>query len=311
MPQARARIATEFRNPCCSNSQCTQCPVNAKFTVVNDMQTLLKDPRVELRTDSEVIGVVAAGGRAEGVEVRTRNGEVYEARGETVAIGANGIFNPFLLLKSGITDGPVGRGLNEQIGVYLTLDLDGVDDGDGSAHVTGVGFTEMHGDFRRTAAGGFFETRNLPKIRPERGRWRQRVDITFLLEDFRDDRNYVDILTENQAKPHAKFEDFSDYAYRGVDRIVERAPQIFAGLPIEDLRVSTRQSPGHAQLQGTVVKGRDSTKSVVDPDLIHHRIRNLLVLGASAFPTGGWANPTLTLAALSLRAADKYNGGAA
>jgi choline dehydrogenase-like flavoprotein len=43
----------------------------------------------------------------------------------------------------------------------------------------------------------------------------------------------------------------------------------------------------------------------VDKDLRHHQYRNLLVLGGSAFPTITPSNPTITLAALSLRAAEK------
>jgi choline dehydrogenase-like flavoprotein len=54
--------------------------------------------------------------------------------------------------------------------------------------------------------------------------------------------------------------------------------------------------------------GRDSETSVVDRDLIHHRVRNLLVLGGSAFPTAAPANPTLTISALSLRAAREMFG---
>jgi choline dehydrogenase-like flavoprotein len=36
-----------------------------------------------------------------------------------------------------------------------------------------------------------------------------------------------------------------------------------------------------------------------------HGLPNLHVAGSSLFPTGGWANPTLTILALSLRTADR------
>jgi choline dehydrogenase-like flavoprotein len=36
-----------------------------------------------------------------------------------------------------------------------------------------------------------------------------------------------------------------------------------------------------------------------------HGIENLYVAGSSVFPTGGYANPTLTIAALAIRLADR------
>ena len=54
--------------------------------------------------------------------------------------------------------------------------------------------------------------------------------------------------------------------------------------------------------------GNDAASSIVDRHLVHHRIRNLLVLGASAFPTASPAYPTLTLSALSLWATDHLLG---
>jgi choline dehydrogenase-like flavoprotein len=54
--------------------------------------------------------------------------------------------------------------------------------------------------------------------------------------------------------------------------------------------------------------GDDPATSVIDRHLIHHTVRNLVVLGSGAFPTGSPANPTLTLAALSLWAAEHLFG---
>jgi choline dehydrogenase-like flavoprotein len=53
----------------------------------------------------------------------------------------------------------------------------------------------------------------------------------------------------------------------------------------------------------------DPAVGAVDADFVHHRLRTLLVLGPSAFPSEHPANPTLALSALSLRAAPLYCGG--
>lgn len=50
--------------------------------------------------------------------------------------------------------------------------------------------------------------------------------------------------------------------------------------------------------------GLDPSNSVVDVRQIHHRLRNLVVVGSSVFPTCPPANPSLTVAALSLRSAN-------
>ncbi|WP_027136119.1 FAD-dependent oxidoreductase [Geminicoccus roseus] len=44
---------------------------------------------------------------------------------------------------------------------------------------------------------------------------------------------------------------------------------------------------------------------VVDRDLKVHGMHNLHVVGSSVFPTGGYANPTLTIVALAIRLADR------
>ena len=59
--------------------------------------------------------------------------------------------------------------------------------------------------------------------------------------------------------------------------------------------------PGGWHHMGTTRMSADADSGVVDPDSRVHGFRNLYVAGSSVFPSGGYANPTLTLVALSLR----------
>lgn len=55
---------------------------------------------------------------------------------------------------------------------------------------------------------------------------------------------------------------------------------------------------------GTTRMHRDSAHGVVDENCRVHEMDNLYIAGGSVFPTGGYANPSLTIVALSLRLAD-------
>ncbi len=61
--------------------------------------------------------------------------------------------------------------------------------------------------------------------------------------------------------------------------------------------------PGAAHILGATRMHPDPDKGVVDANCQVHGIQNLYVNGSSVFPTGGWANPTYTIVALSLRLA--------
>ncbi len=52
----------------------------------------------------------------------------------------------------------------------------------------------------------------------------------------------------------------------------------------------------------------DPARGVVDADCRVHGTRNLYVAGSSVFPSGGFANPTLTIVALALRLAEHLVG---
>lgn len=56
---------------------------------------------------------------------------------------------------------------------------------------------------------------------------------------------------------------------------------------------------------GTTRMSEDPKKGVTDHAGRVHGMDNLYIAGSSIFPTSGWANPTLTIAALALRTADR------
>ena len=64
-----------------------------------------------------------------------------------------------------------------------------------------------------------------------------------------------------------------------------------------------REFTGGGHLMGTTRMGTSSSNSVVDRDCRVHGYDNLYIASSSVFPTTGYANPTLTIVALSLRLA--------
>jgi choline dehydrogenase-like flavoprotein len=65
---------------------------------------------------------------------------------------------------------------------------------------------------------------------------------------------------------------------------------------------------GGGHHMGTTRMGSDPAASVVNADCRTHDVENLFIAGSSVFPTGGEANPTLTIVALAHRLAARLKG---
>jgi choline dehydrogenase-like flavoprotein len=59
---------------------------------------------------------------------------------------------------------------------------------------------------------------------------------------------------------------------------------------------------------GTARMGADPATSVVDPSGKVHDLDNLYIADSAVFPASGANNPSLTIAALSLRLAERHFG---
>jgi choline dehydrogenase-like flavoprotein len=304
-PTARPSRAQESGRPrCCGSGVCSRCPIDSKFTILNSLLGIYReDARVTLLTSATVVGLDVANDRVTGVRYE-HGGKEQMAQGDLVGLGANALFNPFLLLRSGVVDGNPGQGLVEQVSRDVIVDLDGVDNFQGSTSITGHGYMLYGGDNRQRQAAALMESWNVPMLRDERGKWRQRLKLTFIFEDLAQPGNCVR-APAGAAKPVVEYSAASDYTQRALQSLDTSIAPVLDALPIERYRIVQPDAPsseGHNL--GTTPMGNDPASSVVDRDLIHHRVRNLVVLGGSVFPTISPANPTLTICALSLRAAD-------
>jgi len=102
-----------------------------------------------------------------------------------------------------------------------------------------------------------------------------------------DDKNYVRNSFETILKLHKHV--FDRLGADPKDRFMQDDPTIYSG-------------SGH--IMGTTTMGNDPKTSVVNRECRAHDHPNLFILGSSVFPTSSTANPTSTIAAFALRAAD-------
>jgi choline dehydrogenase-like flavoprotein len=95
------------------------------------------------------------------------------------------------------------------------------------------------------------------------------------------------------------------------DLLVQRLRRAMqkAGWPLVLSRGFPKSKPSHQC--GTARMGADPATSVVDTNLRAHDLENLFIVDASVLPTSAAVNPSLTVAALALRAADHIKGLAA
>jgi choline dehydrogenase-like flavoprotein len=89
----------------------------------------------------------------------------------------------------------------------------------------------------------------------------------------------------------------NEFARLGLGRLVEHEQHDEDGWPSSVI--------GGKHHMGTTRMAANLRDGVVDPECQVHGIDNLHIAGSSVFPTGGYANPTLTIVALAIRLADR------
>lgn len=99
---------------------------------------------------------------------------------------------------------------------------------------------------------------------------------------------------------------------QGLKRLMSAAKEYFfqnrlgelIEIPWDEKTGWPRGMTGGKHHMGTTRMHKDPNLGVVDADSRVHGVDNLYLAGSSVFPTGGYANPTLTIVALAVRLAD-------
>ena len=284
------------RANCCANGICSRCPVDAKYSILNGIEDFERAGAF-LLLETEARAIRIEGGKATGVLVRGASGE-QEFNGSLIGLGANAIFNPAILLRSGFKAPAMGCYLHEQASYLVEIDAP-IKNFFGGTSITGLGYHFYHEADRDKRAAVLIENHNVPAaIRPERSRWTERLTLKLIAEDLPQAQNRV-VLDGDEA--HIEWYGHASYCYDGLEHAKSNLDRV---IPVDIEKIEfLKESVTEAHIQGTTRMGQTIEDGVVDRTLKCHEAQNVLCLGSGVFPTCSPANPTLTLAALSLYAA--------
>ncbi|WP_374544786.1 GMC family oxidoreductase [Rhodoblastus sp.] len=339
-PQFRNTRDYDDRPACCGNASCVPvCPIGAKWDAsVHAAKAEALGARVEADAVATAVDV-GADGQVSRIRFLRPDRSEGEARGRIFVIAAHAIETPKLLLMSrseltpnGVANSSdmVGRNLMGQID-QVTLGLAGdpvypyrgpvgtsgiaeFRDGPFRATQAAVGTSVSNAGWQR-AIGPLEYAEQLARLGFWGKRLRQAVAdrtarelmIGSTSEMLPDSANRIvpDFGQRDTAglpRPRITFK-IDDYAKRGLNDAVERQNQIFGALRATEMR-TLPMAASTAIILGTARMGTDAKTSVVDPELRAHDYKNLFIVGGATFPTSGVLPPTLTIAALALRAAE-------
>jgi choline dehydrogenase-like flavoprotein len=119
----------------------------------------------------------------------------------------------------------------------------------------------------------------------------------------------TDAFGQRKIKVLWRWNDLDLRSIRQAQQIFQRelaAARIGTFIPVEEVvgaQPRPFNSPHH--FVGTTRMHDNPRNGVVDAECRVHDVRNLFIAGGSTFPTGGFANPTLTIVALALRLATR------
>ncbi|MEF8852364.1 MAG: GMC family oxidoreductase [Haloarculaceae archaeon] len=336
VPQARNSEAYDGRSACQGWGTCAPvCPSGAKYdATVHVRKAEAEGARVIDRAPVQRLEHGPGGDRVEAAVYATPDGTEHRQAARQFVVACGGIETPRLLLLSkseqypdGLANssGAVGRYLMEHAfaGTNALL-LERTEQ-----HETGFITSESHQfyDHEEPTPGSvkleFFNYAGPSPLEVALGdgRWgtalHEAVDFEFgnhlqmgaLVEQLPDPTNRVTLDTggtDDHGNPVPDVSwDVGDHAVASLERAHSVQRRVLSAMNTQITGRTDVNNPGAARHPaGTTRMGTDPGASVVDPRLRTHDLENLTVASSSVFPTGGAMNPTLTIAALTLKAAE-------
>lgn len=339
-PQARNSVFRDARSACCGSSSCVPiCPVQAKYDATVHILKAIAAGATLLEKSNVVKLEVGADGNISGVHFRRWDRTEGVVRAKKVVLACNAVEIPRLLLASRSASHPNGiANRSDQVGRNLmdhpaqlswALSPEPVYPYRGPISTSGIenlrdgAFRSKRGAFRiEIGNDGWAWPKAAPMTTAQefiakglRGKALDQAIADHTSRQFR----LVSLVEQDPEQENRVTLDKADVDFYGVPlpRIAYRISEyVQSGLAVarqEHQEIMKRWGAtdvnhadeffGAGHIMGTTRMGMDPRTSVVDGNLQCHDHPNMFILGASVFPTTGTANPTLTIAALSLRAA--------
>jgi choline dehydrogenase-like flavoprotein len=347
-PQARNSHPYEDRPACAGNSSCVPiCPIGAKYDATVHIRKALKN-NVHFSYHSVVYNIEkGADEKISKLHFRNWDKEQFSVTADVFVIANHAIESAVLLQVSNIANssGLVGKNLMDHPqGVGIGICNEPLFPFRGPPSTSGIDVFR-DGDFRKKRAAMRMSVGN-----DAWGRWnnmdtmdailaQNQTDANFLIgKDLRrsinqtsirafrfsystellpDESNWVkpgDVIDPVTGLPRPKINfQISEYNKQTFEFAWGVMAFMFKEIGVSHFEVPTNRDDfaGAGHIMGTTKMGDDPKSAVVNKDCQCFDHPNLFIIGPGLFPTSGTANPTLTVAALTLRLAqylaDKFD----
>ena len=315
--------------------RCMQgCPKGRKLSVDATLLADAEQHGATVISSVEVTEIEIAGRKAIGVVGKSDAGERVRVRADrAVIVAASAVQSPALLLKSGLSRGPVGEGFSCHPGVSMAgrfPDPVRMWEGATQGHEViglrreglkfealgfglGVMASRLHGygrSFAHEVADLAHQLDWGAAVKAEgRGRVRRigGKPVLFFDPTKRDIALYrrgLRVLGEMMLAAGA------DYVSPGVRSFLPRTSSVsdLVRLEQEGPRRGSAYTAVMTHMFGTCRMGSDPARSVVRPDFRHHSVDGLYVADSSVFPTNTGVNPQIAILAVATLCARRVIG---